>query len=70
MMSGEPPAMGFDPILMIGDFRLMNDSRNKKMYVVNLSGEPPGSDCETSARSFCLQVITFCYTLPLFHHFL
>ena len=26
---------------MRDDFRLMNDSQNKKMYVVNLSGEPP-----------------------------
>ena len=26
---------------MRDDFRLMNDSQNKKMYVINLSGEPP-----------------------------
>ena len=26
---------------MRDDFRLMNDSQNKKMYVINLSGQPP-----------------------------
>ena len=28
-------------MVTIDDFRLMNDSQNKKMYLINLSGQPP-----------------------------
>ena len=38
---------------MIGDFRLMNDSQNKKRYVVNLSGEPPARGLWYGIEAFC-----------------
>ena len=42
---------------MIGDFRLMNDTQNNKMYVINLSGEPPARGFRDNIWIFIVKVL-------------